>query len=169
MAAFAVEQLIDELAEKLGRDPLELRDQLDAGPGAPWPGGNDPPARNARRAERKIGAEKFGWSQRKKAGADRGVVKRGVGVAQAMWGRFVDADSSCELRLHRDGSIELLSSVMDIGTGTRTALAMVVAEELGVRPEDVTIKIGDTQYPHGPSSGGSNDRRRMRRHGATSA
>ena len=45
--------------------------------------------------------------------------------------------------------------MQDIGTGTRTAIAMVVAEELGVRPEDVTMKIGDTQFPIGPSSGGS--------------
>jgi len=49
----------------------------------------------------------------------------------------------------------VLSAVQDIGTGTRTALAMVVAEELGVRVDDVTVKIGDTQYPPGPSSGGS--------------
>src|SRR6185369_1069713 len=72
-----------------------------------------------------------------------------------MWGRFVELDSSCEVRLHKDGSIEFLSSVQDIGTGTRTAIALVVAEELGVKPDDVTMKIGDTQFPIGPSSGGS--------------
>lgn len=153
--AFAVEQLIDELAEKLAVDPIALRDKLDAGPGLKGPGGNDEATRAARRIERKIGAEKFGWSKRRAAGSDAGVVKRGVGMAQSMWGRFVDLDSSCEVRLHKDGSIELLSSVQDIGTGTRTALAMVVAEELGVRPEDVTVKIGDTEYPIGCASGGS--------------
>ncbi len=155
MGAFAVEQLIDELAEKLGVDPIALRDKLDAGPGTPGPGGNDEATRHARRIERQIGAERFGWSKRRPPGSDAGVIKRGMGVAQSMWGRFVDLDSSCEVRLHKDGSIELLSSVQDIGTGTRTAIAMVVAEELGVRPEDVAIKIGDTQYPSGPSSGGS--------------
>ena len=155
MGAFAVEQLIDELAEKVGMDPIALRDKLDAGPGAPGPGGNDAATRAARKAERRIGAERFGWHKRRKPASDSGVVKRGLGMAQAMWGRFVDLDSACEVRLHKDGSIEFLSSVQDIGTGTRTALAMVVAEELGVRPEDVTMKIGDTQFPIGPSSGGS--------------
>jgi xanthine dehydrogenase YagR molybdenum-binding subunit len=155
MAAFAVEQLIDELAEKLGKDPLALRDELDGGSPLHSPGGNDKNTSEARRAQRKIGAERFNWAQRKKPGSEEGPIKRGIGVAQAMWGRFVDLSSSCELRLHRDGSVELLSSVMDIGTGTRTALAMVVAEELGIHPEDVTVRIGDTQHPIGPSSGGS--------------
>jgi xanthine dehydrogenase YagR molybdenum-binding subunit len=155
MGAFALEQLIDELAEKLGLDPIALRDRLDAGPGAPGPGGNDAATRAARKAERRLGTERFGWHKRRRPGSDRGTLKRGLGMAQSMWGRFVDLDSSCEVRLHKDGSIEFLSSVQDIGTGTRTAVAMVVAEELGVRPEDVTMKIGDTAFPIGPSSGGS--------------
>jgi xanthine dehydrogenase YagR molybdenum-binding subunit len=155
MGAFAIEQLIDELAEKLKLDPIALRDKLDAGAGAPGPGGNDAATRAARKAERRIGAERFGWHKRRHPASDAGPVKRGMGMAQAMWGRFVDLDSSCEVRLHKDGSIEFLSSVQDIGTGTRTAVAMVVAEELGVRPEDVTMKIGDTQFPIGPASGGS--------------
>ncbi len=155
MGAFAVEQLLDEMAEKLGVDPIALRDQLDVGAGVPSPGGNDAPTRAARKAERHIGADRFGWHKRRPPGSDKGAIKRGVGMAQSMWGRFVELDSSCEVRLHRDGSIEFLSSVQDIGTGTRTAIAMIVAEELGVRPEDVTMKIGDTQFPIGPSSGGS--------------
>jgi xanthine dehydrogenase YagR molybdenum-binding subunit len=149
--AFAMEQLIDELAERIGMDPLALRDKLDVGKN----GDELDPPRQARRVERKIGAERFGWARRRAPGSDAGTIKRGVGVAQSIWGRFVELDSSCELRLHRDGSIAILSSVQDIGTGTRTALAMVVAEELGVRPEDVEVKIGRTDYPQGPSSGGS--------------
>ncbi|HEY1584361.1 MAG TPA: molybdopterin cofactor-binding domain-containing protein, partial [Polyangia bacterium] len=155
MGAFALEQLIDEMAEKLSMDPVALRDKLDAGPGSPGPGGNDAATRAARKAERQIGAERFGWHKRKRPASDTGPVKRGMGMAQSMWGRFVDLDSACEVRLHKDGSIEFLSSVQDIGTGTRTAIAMVVAEELGVKPDDVTMKIGDTQFPIGPSSGGS--------------
>jgi xanthine dehydrogenase YagR molybdenum-binding subunit len=64
-------------------------------------------------------------------------------------------DSSCEVRIARDGSVQLRSSVMDIGTGTRTALAMVLAEDLGLRPTDIDMQIGDTRWPIGPSSGGS--------------
>jgi xanthine dehydrogenase YagR molybdenum-binding subunit len=55
----------------------------------------------------------------------------------------------------RDGAIEVRSAVQDIGTGTKTILAQVVAEELGLQTEDVTVLIGDTLFPIGPSSGGS--------------
>ncbi|HEV7843613.1 MAG TPA: molybdopterin cofactor-binding domain-containing protein, partial [Pyrinomonadaceae bacterium] len=71
------------------------------------------------------------------------------------WYRFINLDSACEVRITRDGSVELLSGVQDIGGGIRTALAQVVAEELGLKPSDITIRIGDTSYPSGPASGGS--------------
>jgi len=48
------------------------------------------------------------------------------------------------------------SGAQDIGTGFRTAMAMVAAEELGLRPEDITVRVGDTDFPEGPASGGSN-------------
>jgi xanthine dehydrogenase YagR molybdenum-binding subunit len=138
---FALEQAIDELAEKLGVDPIELRDRNDSHP--------------ARREERRIGAEMVNWSQRHKPGADSGPVKRGIGMAQSVWYRINSMDSACEVRIGRDGSVELLSAVQDIGGGIRTALAQVVAEELGLRPEDIHIRIGDTHFPPGPPSGGS--------------
>jgi xanthine dehydrogenase YagR molybdenum-binding subunit len=59
------------------------------------------------------------------------------------------------VRITRDGSVELRSAVQDIGTGTRTALAQVAAEELGLKPGDITVRIGDTNFPAGPGSGGS--------------
>jgi xanthine dehydrogenase YagR molybdenum-binding subunit len=138
---FALEQVIDELAEKLGLDSLALRDRIDPSP--------------VRKEERRIGAERIGWSRRHAPGAGAGPVKRGVGVAQAIWYRLVNLDSACEVRVSRDGSVELLSAVQDIGGGIRTALAQVVAEEFGLRPSDVAVKIGDTAYPNGPDSGGS--------------
>ncbi len=55
----------------------------------------------------------------------------------------------------RDGSVEVLSSVQDIGTGIGTVLAQVVAEVLGLRPEEITVRIGDTEFPAGPPSYGS--------------
>ena len=122
-------------------DPLALRDKIDTS--------------NARREERRIGAERVGWSRRHAAGADAGPIKRGIGMAQAIWYRFVDMDSSVEVRITRDGSVELMSGVQDIGGGIRTALAQVVAEELGLRPQDVAVRIGDTAFPAGPASGGS--------------
>jgi len=139
--AFALEQSVDELAERVGIDPIVLRDRI------------DPSA--ARREERQIGAARFGWSQRRLPGGDAGPVKRGVGMAQSFWPGIVQTNASCEVRLQRDGLVEVRSSVQDIGTGIRTVLAQVVAEELGLRPEDISIRIGDTNFPLGPSSGGS--------------
>ena len=139
--AFALEQMIDELADKLNLDPLALRDRIDPS--------------TVRREERRIGAERFGWGTRRPAGAHDGPVKRGVGVAQSFWPGIVQTSAACEVRLDRDGSVELRSSVQDIGSGIRTLLAQVVAEELGLRPEDISVRIGDTDFPPGPSSGGS--------------
>lgn len=139
--AFALEQGIDELAEKLMIDPLALRDQIDASP--------------VRREERRRGAERIGWSRRHAPGVDTDTVKRGLGMAQSLWGANVQTNASCEVRLLRDGTVEILSSVQDIGTGIGTVLAQVVAEEFGLRPQDITVRIGDTDFPAGPPSYGS--------------
>ncbi|GAA6621048.1 xanthine dehydrogenase family protein molybdopterin-binding subunit [Scytonema sp. NUACC26] len=139
--AFALEQLIDELSERLQIDPLALRDKIDESP--------------TRREQRRIGADRIGWSQRHAPGADSGSIKRGIGMAQSFWPRIVEMDSSCEVRVLRDGSVEVRSSVQDIGTGIRTVLAQVVAEEFGLQAADITVRIGDTMFPVGPGSGGS--------------
>ncbi len=138
---FALEQTIDDLAVKLNMDPLELREKIDESP--------------ARKVERQIIREKTNWRNRKAAGADTGPVKRGMGIAQSVWYRFVDMDSSCEVRVAKDGSVEVLSAVQDIGGGTKTILAQVVAEEFGIPPQTVQVRVGDTRYPIGPNSGGS--------------
>jgi xanthine dehydrogenase YagR molybdenum-binding subunit len=139
--AFGLEQAIDELAGRLAIDPLALRDRIDTSP--------------VRREERRLGAERIGWQRRHAPGADAGPVKRGLGVAQSIWGANVQTNSACEVRLTRDGSVEVLSSVQDIGTGIGTVLAQVVAEVFGLRPEQVRVRIGDTEYPAGPPSYGS--------------
>jgi xanthine dehydrogenase YagR molybdenum-binding subunit len=144
--AFALEQLLDELAERLDLDPLVLRDRIDT---------RDESGAAARRVERRLGAARFEWARRRPPGADRGPVKRGLGVAQAFWPRIISPDSSCEVRLGRDGVAEVRSGVQDLGGGTKTVLAQIVAEELGLRAEDVRVRIGDTDFPRGPNSGGS--------------
>jgi len=138
---FALEQLMDELAAKLGIDVLDLMDRNDS--------------HAARREERKIGTRLFEWSRRKPAGSDKGPVKRGLGVAQAVWYRFTNFDAACEVRIARDGSVEALSAVQDIGGGIKTVIAQIVAEELGLEPRQIDVKIGDTNNPPGPASGGS--------------
>ena len=139
--AFALEQAIDELAERLGIDPLALRDRIDPS--------------HVRREERRIGAARFGWDRRRAPGADAGPVKRGIGIAQSFWSANVNTNAACEVRILRDGSVEVRSGVQDIGTGIGTVLAQVVAEELGLRPQDIVVRIGDTEFPAGPPSYGS--------------
>ena len=138
---FAFEQTIDDLAVKLNMDPLALREKIDENP--------------ARKVERQVILERTNWRNRKPAGSDAGPIKRGMGIAQSVWYRFVSMNSSCEVRVSRDGSVELMSAVQDLGTGTKTMLAVVVAEEFGIPPSSVVIRIGDTRFPIGPDSGGS--------------
>jgi xanthine dehydrogenase YagR molybdenum-binding subunit len=62
---------------------------------------------------------------------------------------------AAEVRVHRDGSVELFHGAQDLGTGLRTVLALIAAEELGLRPADITAHVGDTRFPPGWNSGGS--------------
>jgi len=141
--AFAMEQIIDEMAYKLNMDPLEFRKK-------------NTMMDEIRQVEYEIGAKKFGWDKRNpKAGADSGPIKRGVGVANSLWYYFYGTGFQAQIQVNSDGSVELTNGVQDIGGGIRTVLAMVVAEELGLQPGDVKVKIGDTQYGLGPASGGS--------------
>ena len=76
-------------------------------------------------------------------------------MAQSQWAYIVHRGTACEVRVGGDGSVEAFSSAQDIGTGTRTVFAQVVAEEFGLRAEDVAAHIGDSRFPSGPPSGGS--------------
>jgi xanthine dehydrogenase YagR molybdenum-binding subunit len=139
--AFGLEQAIDELAEALKLDPLAFREKIDSS--------------EVRKVLRERGAKLFEWSKRLAAGSSKTTIKKGVGVAQSTWPRFVVLDSTVEVKMYRDGTVEVRSGVQDIGTGTKTILAQVVAEELGLQVEDITVRIGDTIFPDAPGSGGS--------------
>ncbi len=141
--AFAVESAMDELAEKLGMDPLELRRKNESSP--------------VRLIQYEAGAKAIGWERRnKKAGDAAGTKKRGLGMANGNWYVIAREDVQAEVRIHRDGSVEVLAGAQDIGTGFKTAMAIVAAEELGLRPTDIRVGVGDTRFPPGPVSGGSN-------------
>jgi xanthine dehydrogenase YagR molybdenum-binding subunit len=141
-ASFGMESILDELAVKLGLDPLELRLKNDPDP--------------VRQREYRIGAERFGWKQKyKKPGTSPGPVKVGVGCGSASWGGGGSNRTQGEAQINPDGSIEVRLGVQDLGTGTRTVIAVVAAELLGLKPEQITVKVGDTRFPPGPGSGGS--------------
>ena len=148
--AFGIESAVDELAEKLGMDPVELRKKNEASP--------------VRLAQYDIGAKEIGWVRRNKKAGDmstgglgpaKGAKKRGIGMANGNWYVFASENTSAQVKVHRDGSVEVIAGYQDIGTGSRTAIAVVAAEELGVETSAVTMRIGDTQFPEGPASGGS--------------
>jgi xanthine dehydrogenase YagR molybdenum-binding subunit len=145
---FAVESALEELASRLGMDPLALRFK------------NDPS--EVRQAEWAVGAKEIGWSRRPEitranaaAAAAGSPLRRGLGCAASLWYTFVAPGSQVLVRVHRDGTVEVENGVQDIGGGPRTPIAMVVAEELGLAVEKVRVKIGDSRYPFGPASGGS--------------
>ena len=142
-ASYGIESALDDLAVKLGMDPVELRLK------------NDPS--EIRQREYKLGVEKFGWKQKyQKPGSSSGVVKTGVGCAGGAWpAGGADRRTQGDAQISPDGSIEFRLGVQDIGTGTRTVIAVVAAELLGLKPEQITVRVGDTNFPYGPGSGGS--------------
>ncbi|MDH5406836.1 MAG: molybdopterin-dependent oxidoreductase, partial [Candidatus Aminicenantes bacterium] len=102
------------------------------------------------------GAEKIGWQRRnKKPGAGKGKISRGLGMSSQIWWGVGRPGTLADIKLHRDGSVEAICGTQDIGTGTRTFMAVVAAETLGLKPKDITVKIGNTEYPWCGSSGGS--------------
>lgn len=142
-ASYGMESAMDDLAVKLGMDPLEFRLK------------NDPS--EIRRNEYKVGAERIGWKQKyQKPGSSPGIVKTGIGCAGANWGGGRGhSGTQGEAHINPDGSIEIRIGVQDIGTGTKTVIAIVAAEILGLKPDQITVKVGDTNFPPGPGSGGS--------------
>jgi xanthine dehydrogenase YagR molybdenum-binding subunit len=150
---FATEAAMDELAVKLGMDPVELhlRNEpvLDESLGVPFS------SRHLKECLT-LGAEKFGWSKRdpKVGSMTRDGKTLGWGMASCSWiaARF---DCSASIELRDDGTVRVASASQDIGTGTYTVMAQMVAETLGIAIERVEVVIGDSSLPSGAISGGS--------------
>ncbi len=141
--SFALESILDEAAHAIGMDPLDLRRKIDRNP--------------VRLAQYDEGAKRIGWREKRRVppGEGRGPLKRGVGMGSAIWYSGGGAGSTVLVTVHRDGSVEVSNGAQDIGTGTRTVLAVIVAEVLGLDPAGVRVNLGDTRHPYGPGSGGS--------------
>lgn len=140
--AFALESCMDMLAEKLSIDPLQFRLRNDRHP--------------VRLAEFERGAAMIGWERRNaKAGAGTGSIRRGIGLAGSVWYNTGRAGSACRIVIHHDASVEVFSGCQDLGTGIRTVIVQIVAEELGIPMKAIKLHFGDTSYPFGPASGGS--------------
>jgi xanthine dehydrogenase YagR molybdenum-binding subunit len=150
---FALEGAMDELAAELGMDPLALRLKNHA---VESPARDIPYTLKGLRESYERGAQRFGWAERENRRTDQGVVRKGFGVASQIWGGGGGPPANAMVKLLPDGSAEVLAGVQDLGTGTKTVIAQVAAEELGLPLSAIRVVIGDTRAtPFGPGSGGS--------------
>ncbi|MGO8902774.1 MAG: xanthine dehydrogenase family protein molybdopterin-binding subunit [Isosphaeraceae bacterium] len=143
-----MEAAMDDLADKLGVDPLEFRLKNLA------PGDFHTPIYQG---EVKQGAELIGWREKRKPRGQNGggPVRHGLGMALHQWGGGGTQDKKVSCTINPDGSVELKAATQDIGTGARTILAIIAAEVLGLRPTDIISNIGNSSFPPGQPSGGS--------------
>jgi len=138
---------LDDLAAKLNMDPLKLllkNVNLLAARAAVY------------QQEFTVADRLMGWSQRWKPRGTMSteVVRQGLGVSMHSWPGKAH-NFQCNLTINPDGSVSVKAGTQDIGTGTRTVIAIVAAETLGLDPEDINVMIGDSTYPTSAGSGGS--------------
>ncbi|WP_312900063.1 xanthine dehydrogenase family protein molybdopterin-binding subunit [Chryseobacterium taichungense] len=149
----AVEVTMDEIAYKLNIDPLDLRlinySEIDKSSDKEYS------SKELRKCYLE-GAEKFGWNQRnpEPRSMKRGNKLVGYGMATGIW----DANrilGRAEAIMTGDGKVEIKSAVTDIGTGTKTIMTQIAADELGLPIEDITFSYADSKMPFAPIQGGS--------------
>jgi xanthine dehydrogenase YagR molybdenum-binding subunit len=152
--SWALEQMLDALAEKIDMDPVELR--LKNIPEVSEARGGIPYTSNGFKDCLEQGARAFGWRQAR-AKKKTGPLVRGVGMAGATW--VVGGGgppSTAIVKFYADGSVNLNLGASDIGTGTKTVMAMIVAEELGVPLDRIRVEHADTATTqYATPSGGS--------------
>ncbi|MFT3967509.1 MAG: aldehyde oxidoreductase molybdenum-binding subunit PaoC [Sphingobium sp.] len=149
----ALEIAMDEMAEKLGLDPIRFRILNDTQV--------DPENPERPFSQRRLiacleqGAERFGWSRRSaRPGAVRdGRWLVGMGVAAAFRNNLL-GKSAARVALERDGRIIVSTDMTDIGTGSYTIIAQTAAETMGVPLDRVEVRLGDSRFPVSAGSGG---------------
>jgi xanthine dehydrogenase YagR molybdenum-binding subunit len=148
--SFALESAMDELATKLRMDPIELRMRNYA---TVFPGRNVPWSSKHLDECYRVGAERFGWRPRTgprtqdQDGADEGEWVTGTGMAGATYPGQLLPTTLAGVRLLADGGAAVSTASSDPGTGMRTVLAMVCAEELGIQVDRVEAMLGDSALP----------------------
>jgi xanthine dehydrogenase YagR molybdenum-binding subunit len=150
---------VDDLAAKLGIDPLVIRRKS-----LPK---NDPKADPISWAARRntiyneqldLAVKLSEWNERwhPPGKGKGGTIRHGIGMAIHTWGGFASAQmNECFVTISRDGSVSAESSTQDLGTAQRTVTAIVVAEILGLLPTDIVTRIGESQIGASSGSGGS--------------
>lgn len=154
--SFALESAMDEMAWKLGMDPIDFRVKNDT---QTDPSNNKPFSSRLLVECLRIGAEKFGWKDRKteprtnKKG--NWLIGHGVSAA-ARSSPYLKTNSKVILALDGDKvNATIQMDATDIGTGSYTIIAQTASEYLGIPVEQVKVELGDSNFPVGPGSGGS--------------
>lgn len=150
---FALESAMDEMADKLGMDPIEFRRVNDT---MTSPIGNRPYSSRSLMACYDQAAEAFAWKQRDpKVGAMRdGEWLVGYGCATAVYPTHI-GPAAARVRLRPNGDVRVQIAAHEIGNGVYTVLGQVAAERLGVDLSSVAVEVGDTRLPPAPVAGGS--------------
>jgi xanthine dehydrogenase YagR molybdenum-binding subunit len=138
--AFALEQAIDEAALRMKIDPIALRKRWDPNPN--------------RQRLYDWAASLDVWQNATNAQSQGGRYRRGVGVATGYWLYLWQPGVKVELSV-KGGRIVASTATQDIGQGCRTVIANTVAGEFGLEPDDIEVRIGDSDLPEGPGAGGS--------------
>ena len=148
-----LECAMDELAEALAIDPIELRLRNDT---PAEPDVNIPFSSRHLADALREGASRFGWDRRmaKPASVRDGQWLVGLGVASAIRGDLL-RNASARARLESDGLLTVELAMTDIGTGTYTILTQIAAETMEMPVDRVTVRLGDTNFPPTDGSGGS--------------
>ncbi|MBY3446448.1 aldehyde oxidoreductase molybdenum-binding subunit PaoC [Rhizobium laguerreae] len=148
----ALEIAIDEIAEKVGIDPVQFRIVNDTQV--------DPEKPQRPFSQRNLvgcltlGAERFGWGERGRPGSRRdGNWLVGMGVAAAFRNNLV-LPSGARVKLDREGVVTVETDMTDIGTGSYTIIAQTAAEMMGVTTDKVAVQLGDSRFPVSAGSGG---------------
>ena len=154
VGTFALESAVDELADKLGMDPiaLRMRNEPDKDPTAGTPFSS----RHLREAYR-MGAERFGWTNRHSKPRTRvdGEWLVGMGCASATYPYYRMPGGAARITLTNDGHAHVEVAAHDMGMGTATVQAQVTAERLGLPLAKVTVAYGDSTFPGLVLAGGS--------------
>jgi xanthine dehydrogenase YagR molybdenum-binding subunit len=149
----ALEIAIDEMAEKLGIDPVELRILNDTQVDPEQP--ERPFSQRSLTACLRTGADRFGWNKRnpQPASIRDGRWLVGMGVAAALRNNLV-TKSAARVRLDNSGIVTVETDMTDIGTGSYTIIAQTAAEMMGLPLEKVVVRLGDSAFPASAGSGG---------------
>ena len=155
--AFGLERLDGRAGRGPGHGPARAPQEelLDEEPGRHGPPLFEQGPRQVLRARARRPSAGSGATRSRARGRRHGPLRRGLGMATSIWFGAGVPGTLADIVLYPDMSVEVVCGTQDIGTGTRTHMAVVAAETLGLEPKDITVKLGNSDYPWAPISGGS--------------